>query len=448
MIQRKTKPGGKTPSASTGRSAADWQSSAAWVSAGRRIVLFVVGGALLVSAIVTVSGAVVATGSVTVESNYQVVQHPTGGVVREILVRNGDRVAAGQTLIRLDPTRARADFQAISNRVADLTIQAQRLIAERDGHGSFRIPTGLDATDPAVQQAFEAQQALFQARRTARLGEQAVLDQKLRQLDSEIRSLKVQHTSRRRERAINGDELDAVLPLFERGYVSRQRIAPLQREAARLDGEIGRIDAQISKMQSGLAEARLRKAQADKQFMNEVVNTLSRVQAALQEERQKRDKVADTLKRIDIAAPRAGFVHDLTVKTIGGVIEPAKPIAQVIPIDDTLIVEAQIAANEIDRVRPGQTAQVLFPAFNARTTPRVDGELVRLSPAELVDREGRATYTARIRIPPDEILKIGAQHKLVPGMPAQVFIETQSRSILSFILKPLSDAMGTAFRER
>ncbi|MEL7049237.1 MAG: HlyD family type I secretion periplasmic adaptor subunit, partial [Pseudomonadota bacterium] len=261
-------------------------------------------------------------------------------------------------------------------------------------------------------------------------------------------SLQVQLKARRRERAITEEELTTVIPLFERGYVSRQRLAPLQRDAARLDGDIGRLGAEVSKIESSLSETELRKQQAEKQFLNEVVTELSRVNASLEEQRLQLDQLTDTLKRTTIVAPKAGYVHDLKTSTIGGVIQPGNAIAQIIPDGDTLIVEARVAARQIDRVHTGQTAFVTFPAFNARTTPRLEGTLTRVSPAEIVDRDGRASYTARIRIPPEELARIGEGHKLIPGMPADVFIETTSRSILSYVLKPLTDAMGQAFRER
>ncbi|MEO1206166.1 MAG: HlyD family type I secretion periplasmic adaptor subunit [Pseudomonadota bacterium] len=426
----------------------DWQTSSAWVKTGRRVVLGVVAGAVILSTVLSISGAVVATGSVTVESSYQQVQHPTGGVVSQILVKNGDFVRADQPLLRLDETRAEADLGVVSSRAENLTVQSARLIAERDSLETFRLPKTLDASKDNVQQVFEAQQALFRARRKTRLGEQSVLDQRLRQLEGEIRSLKSQRDARRRERDITRKELSTVLPLFDRGYVSRQRVAPLQRDAARLDGDLGRLEAELGKMESAIAETELRKQQAEKQFLNEVVTELSRVSGALEEQRLELDKLRDTLKRTTIVAPKAGFVHDLQANTIGGVIQPGRPIAQIIPDGDTLIVEAKVAARQIDRVHTGQVAFVTFPAFNARTTPRLEGTLTRLSPAEIVDQQGRATYTARIRIPPAELLRIGRGHRLIPGMPAEVFIETTSRSILSYILKPLTDAMGQAFRER
>ena len=426
----------------------NWSQSGPWVRFGLYSVCGLVAGLTLFAAFVSISGAVVATGTVTVESKYQSVQHLDGGIVARIDVKNGERVRKGQTLVVLDQTAAQANLIAIDGRVGDLVLQQARLEAERDGLEEMQLPDGLDLAQTAIANAIKAQNALFQARRRARSGELAVLDQRVSQLTSEVQSLKAQRAARGKELAINTKELETVMPLFERGFVSLPRLSPLQREQARLEGEIGRLDAEVGKAKSGLAETELRKAQADKQYIREVVDELGKVEAALAEQRQAQAKIADVMSRIEIKAPRAGHVHGLEVHTVGGVIRPAMQIAQIIPEGERMMVEAQLPVREIDRVRPGQHAQVMFPAFNARTTPRLDGSVVKVSPAETRDERGRTFYTAVIDIPAQEMAKIGRGHALIPGMPAEVFIETSSRSILSYILKPLTDSMMQAFRER
>jgi len=425
-----------------------WSASAPWIRVGMRTVLWLVGGLLLFSMLVSISGAVVATGIVTVETKYQSVQHLDGGIVKQILVKNGQHVRAGQTLVVLEETNAKADISAIRTRIADLSIQEARLEAERDGLNEMTLPRGLDRKQPDIANAIKAQEALFKARRKTRLGEQSVLVQRIRQLEGEIRSLKAQRTARQKEREINAAELETILPLFERGYVSQQRLSPLRREEARLDGELGRLDAEMGKTQSALAESELRRAQAEKQLLSDVIEELGRVQANLAEQRQAEKKLAGVLSRTAIKAPRSGRVHGLSVHTIGAVVGPATQIAQIIPDGDRLIVQAELPPREIDRVRPGLAASILFPAFNARTTPRLTGSVVKVSPAETRDEQGRTFYTATIDITPDELAKIGTGHALIPGMPAEVFIETSSRSILSYILKPLTDTMMRSFRER
>ncbi|MBU1212640.1 MAG: HlyD family type I secretion periplasmic adaptor subunit [Alphaproteobacteria bacterium] len=426
----------------------DWTATDPWLRFGNRTVVGLVGGLFLFSLIVSISGAVIAIGKVTVEGNYQSVQHPDGGIVTAIHVRNGDLVGDGQPLVSLDSTDARANLEIVSARVRELSLQVARLIAERDGSGSFALPPGLDANDPAVSQTRAAQQALFDARMAAFKGEQGMLGERLKQVEDEVSGLEAQLTARSSEREIIERELADIVPLFERGYVNRARLSPLQRESARLTGELGRLKSELAKLDSTLAETRLRKAQSEKQFMREVVDELGKVQAQLSEQRETQKKYAEILERTQIRAPRAGRVHSLAAHTIGGVITPASQIALIIPQSDRLIVSAQLVPADIDRVRTGHKADVLFPSFNARMTPRLKGLVARVSPAEEKDEQGRTYFTAEIDIPADEIARIGADHPLIPGMPAEVFIETSYRSILSYLVKPLTDAMGHAFRER
>lgn len=426
----------------------DWTATDPWLRFGNRTVFGLVGGLFLFSLLVSISGAVIAVGKVTVEGNYQSVQHPDGGIVTAIHVKNGDLVGEGQTLVSLDSTDARANLEIVSSRVRELSVQVARLIAERDNKNAFELPDGLATNDPAVRQTLAAQQALFDARMAAYKGEQSMLGERLKQVGDEVYGLEAQLSARSSERDINDRELADIVPLFERGYVNRARLSPLQRESARLTGELGRLKAELAKLDSTLSETRLRKAQSEKQFMREVVDELGKVQAQLSEQRETQKKYADILDRTEVKAPRAGRVHSLAAHTIGGVVTPASQIALIIPQAERLIVSAQLAPADIDRVRTGLKADVLFPAFNARTTPRLKGLVARVSPAEEKDEQGRTYYTAEIDISADELARIATDHPLIPGMPAEVFIETSYRSILSYLVKPLMDAVGHAFRER
>lgn len=426
----------------------DWTSTDPWLRFGNRTVFGLVGGLFLFSIIVSISGAVIAVGKVTVEGNYQSVQTPDGGVVTTIHVKNGDVVREGQALVTLDSTDARANLEIVATRVRELAIQQARLNAERDGRENFELPQGFDAEDAAVRQTMAAQTSLFNARMAAYKGEQGMLSERLKQVEDEFAGLTAQLAARVSEREINESELADIIPLFERGYVNRARIAPLRRESARLGGEVGRLKAELAKLASTLSETRLRKAQSEKQFLREVVDELGKVQAQLAEQRETYKKYSEILERTEIRAPRSGRVHTLATHTIGGVVSPASQIALIIPQDERMIVTAQLAPADIDRVRSGLKASVLFPAFNARTTPRLAGVVSRVSPAEEHDDHGRTYFTAEIDIRADELARVGNEHPLVPGMPAEVFIETSYRSILSYLVKPLTDAFGHAFRER
>jgi HlyD family secretion protein len=424
---------------------ADWHLTEPWIRRGTRVVVWLVGGMLAWLMIVSISGAVMAPARVTVETSYQTVQHLYGGIVREILVRNGDTVEAGDVLVRLDATEVAANLSVARSRVRDLAIQAARLEAERDRRDAFEVPAGLDAADEETARIISAQRALFDARLTGRRGEQSVLGERRRQLEGEMRGVEAQLASAKKQAAINARELASIRPLYDKGYVNQQRIAPLEREAARLEGETGRLASEISKVQGSLMEVDLRIQQSEKAFTTEVVDELRKVQAALSEQRESERTFADRLARVDIRSPRAGRIHALKPQTIGGVVTAASPILQVIPDGERLIVAAELKTGDIDKVRVGQTAGVRFPALDSATTPRLEGQVVRVSPAELTDQNGRSYFTADVELSPEQLARLDAAHVLVPGMPAEVYFETGSHSMLSYLLKPLADAIAHTF---
>jgi HlyD family secretion protein len=288
---------------------------------------------------------------------------------------------------------------------------------------------------------------LFEARHAAHLGQRSVLKERREQLAGETRGLEAQLGAVRKQTDINARELASVMPLFEKGFVNQQRIAPLQRESARLEGEFGRINAEVAKNRSTLAETELRVAQVDKEYMQEVVDELRKVQAGLAEQEETLKAHADKVQRTEIRAPSAGFVHALTLHTEGGVVTAASSILQIVPDGQKLVIDSQLAPQDIDKVRAGQKSFVLFPAFNARETPRLEGEVQKVSPAEITGKEGQRYFTVQVAVPPAELAKLPKGHQLVPGMPAEVYIETTPRTILSYFLKPLTDAMSRAFRE-
>jgi HlyD family secretion protein len=430
-----------------GNTAEDWQSSDPWVRTGMRVVIWLFGGLLLFSALVSISGAVVTAGTVNVEGNYQTVQHLDGGIVEKILVKNGDMVEAGDLLVKLDATQTRASLDVTRARLAELLIQRARLEAERDDKDSYELPAAARSANKETDRIAAAQKSLFDARRAAHKGERSVLKQRIDQLKGERAGLEAQAVAVKKQREINKRELASVMPLFEKGFVNQQRIAPLQREHARLEGEEGRVAAEIAKNASTLAETELRVAQVDKDYVQEVTDELRKVLAGLAEQEETLKAQADKVQRTEIRAPRSGHVHALSVHTEGGVITAASPILQIIPDGGKLVVDSQLPTQEIDKVRKGQKAIVLFPAFNARETPRIEGHVTKVSPAEVADKDGRRYYTVQTEISATELAKLGKGHQLVPGMPAEVYIETTPRTILSYFLKPLTDAMSRALRE-
>lgn len=428
---------------------ADWRACDPWIRLGRRIVLWLLGGLLITGFVVSISGAVVAPGQVIVASNNKAVQHLEGGIVTDIRVANGDRVGRGDVLLRLDDTAARANLAVVRARLIDATIQEARLETERDGGTRFELsgPLAELGRDDDVDKVYRAQRTLFQARHASRTGTRAMLEARIEQSDAELKGLRAQHSARSRERELVLAELKTLRPLFQKGYTSQQRVGAMERDAARLDGEVGRLASEIGRATSAMAEARLKLVQSEKDFVEGVVDELRKVQAQIAELRESRTALKDRLERTEIRAPNAGRVHALAAHTEGGVIAPGTQIMQIVPDGERLVVETLVPPQDIDKVRTGLTATVRFTAFNARTTPQVTGRVAKVSAAQLTDSQGRTYFTALIDIPVEELDRIGGARRLLPGMPAEVFIETGARSILSYVLRPLEDAVMRAFRE-
>lgn len=426
----------------------DWHSTEPWVRFGMRTVTYLCGGLLAGSLLFSVSGAVVTPGTVAVEGEYKAVQHLEGGIVDKILVHNGDRVKEGDVLVHLDDTQARASLAATNAKYAELAMQEARLIAERDHKESFDPPAAIDLATPENSKLLEAQKQLFEARRTAYLGQQKVLNQRITQSESELTGATGQLESRNKELTLNELELSNVKPLFDKGFVNMQRIGPLERENVRIRGDIINLKSQITKGKSARTEAEARLAQVEKEYTQQAAEDLQKVQSGLAEQTETRKALSDKLSRTDIRAPAAGIVHALAVHTEGGVVQPGSTLLQIIPEDRQLLVEARIAPNDIDKVHQGQTATVRFSSFDSHSTPRLTGIVRKISPAEIVDKDGKAFYTTEVEVPPAELMKLATGHRLVPGMPAEVYLETQSRSILSYFLKPLTDMLARTFRER
>ncbi|MEM9355061.1 MAG: HlyD family type I secretion periplasmic adaptor subunit [Pseudomonadota bacterium] len=420
-----------------------------WIRLGMRTVYSLIAGLIIFGGIVSINGAVVATGTVTVENNYKTIQHPDGGIVAHIHVRNGELVKVGQELVTLDETEDRANLSIIESRILSRQIQLARLKAERDRKSNFELPDNIKpvASEPRLVPTISSQRALFEARLQSRNGEQKVLTQRVEQLTAQLTGLQAQLDSRKAERDLTQTDLAAVKKLFQKGFANRQRLTALARDAARLEGEVGRLLGDVVRIQGALTEAQLQKVQSEKTFTESVVDELQKIEADLGELEENQTKLQQKLKRTIVRSPYSGRVHALQIHTEGGVIKPANSIMQIIPDGERLVVEARVPPQQIDRVRQGSSAGIRFPAFNARTTPRLEGKVVTVSPAQINDNQGETYFTALVEIPSAEIGKIPTEHRLIPGMPAEVYIETGARSILSYFLKPLVDAMFPAFRE-
>jgi len=418
--------------------------------AGLIIVLLLGGGVGGWAATTELAGALIAQGSIVVDSNVKKVQHPTGGIVGELLVHDGDHVKVGDVLVRLDETVMRANLAIVTKGLNELMARKARLEAERDGSDTIKFPPELLARpdDPDAKAAIEGARNLFLLRRKARLGQKDQLQQRISQLEEEIRGLDAQQTAKTEEIKLIQRELAGVHDLYAKKLVPLSRLTQLEREATRLDGEHGQLIATMAQAQGKIAETRLQIIQIDRDLGSEVAKDLADADAKLGEFIERKVTAEDQLKRTTIRAPQTGTVFQSTVHTIGGVITAGEPIMLIVPDSDKLEVEAKINPQDIDQVKIGQSAVLRFSAFNIRTTPEINGEVTRVSADTATDqRTGQTYYTIRIALPPKEVARLG-NVKLIPGMPVEAFVQTGERTVISYLMKPIYDQYLRAFREK
>ncbi|GBU18777.1 MULTISPECIES: HlyD family type I secretion periplasmic adaptor subunit [Methylobacterium] len=398
-----------------------------------------------------ISGAVIAPGQLVVESDVKKVQHPTGGVVGELRVRDGQRVKAGDILIRLDETQTRANLDIVLKALDEASARRSRDEAERDGAASVAFPPELLARaegDPVVARLVDGETRLFNARVAGREGQKAQLRERVTQLRQEIAGLTEQAAAKNREIALIGPELRGVKELYAKNLVQLSRVNQLERDAARLEGERGQLMASTASARGKITEIELQILQIDQDMRTEVGKDLADIRAKWSELVEKRVSAEDQLKRIDLRAPQDGTVHQLTVHTIGGLVTPSEPAMLIVPSADQLAVEVRIQPQDIDSVHVDQKTVLRFPAFNQRVTPEIDGVVSRVSADVSTDPKTGATfYTARIHVPDSEKQRLGGV-RLVPGMPVETFMQIGERSVLSYLTKPLTDQIAKAWRER
>lgn len=418
--------------------------------AGLAGVMILAGGVGGWAATTELAGAVVGSGTLVVDSYSKKVQHLTGGVVGELNVREGAKVKAGDVLIRLDETVTRANLQIVVKNLDELAARQTRLEAERDGREQLDYPAELAArvSDRNVMRMLAGEYKLFEMRRIARAGRKAQLDERIGQLRDQIRGLEEQIGAKDRETNFIDQELVGVRELWRKNLVQITRVTTLERDAARLHGERGALVAAIAEARGKITETTLQIMQVDQDLRTEVGKELAEIRAKASELVEKRVAAEDQLKRIDIRAPQDGTVQQLAQHTVGGVINAGEPIMLIVPANDSLVVEVRIAPQEIDRVSIGQPVLLRFTAFNQRTTPQLNGEVSQVSADVTVDQKsGASYYVTRIAVPDTEIARLGGV-KLIAGMPVEAFIQTGQRTVMSYLVKPLSDQLMHAWRER
>ncbi|MCG7394809.1 HlyD family type I secretion periplasmic adaptor subunit [Microvirga sp. ACRRW] len=416
---------------------------------GLSSALFLVGGLGGWAAVTELSGAVVAPGSIVVESHVKKVQHPTGGVVGEILARDGSHVRAGDVVVRLDETIARANLAMVAKSLDELAARQSRLQAERDSLERVSFPSELKERLHEIELAslIQGEIHLFETRRAARAGQQAQLKERISQLQEQIDGLKLQATAKADEIKLIQDELIGVDQLWRKNLVPITRVTALKREETRLRGEHGQLISNVAQAKGRISETSLQIIQIDQDLRSEVSQELREVQAKIAELVERKVSALDQLKRIEIRAPQSGVVHQSVVHTVGGVIGGGEAMMLIVPETDDLSVEVKVSPQDIDQVRPGLRTVLRLTSFSQRSTPELMGTVVLIAADLVTDaRSGERYYPVRVALAPGERERLGAL-RLVPGMPVEGLIQTSSRSALSYLTKPVVDHAVRAFRE-
>jgi HlyD family secretion protein len=417
---------------------------------GLAVVVVLAGGLGGWASTAQISGALIAPGSVVVDSNVKKVQHPTGGVVGEVRVRDGDVVKAGDIVVRLDDTVTKASLAIVTKNLNGLWARAARLQAEQQGADKIDFPATLldQADDPDVKAVMASETKLFEVRSTGRIGQKAQLRERITQLNEEIAGLSAQEVAKSHEIALVNQELVGVQQLYEQHLVQMSRLTTLERDASRLEGERAQLVASRAQAKGKITETELQIIQVDKDLVSDVSKDLRETNDKIGEFVERKVTAEDQLRRIDIRAPQDGMVLQSTVHTVGGVISAGDAIMMIVPQRDNLSVEAKVNPQDIDKLQIGQKTLLRLSAFNQRTTPELNGVVSRVSPDTTTDqRTGQSYYTIRVSMSPEEIARLG-DVKLIPGMPVEAFVQTGERTMLSYLIKPLHDQLMRAFREK
>lgn len=403
------------------------------------------------SVMAQLDSAVVTQGTVIVESSIKKVQHPTGGVIGAINVREGQRVTEGDVVVRLDDTATRAALGIIVNELTTTRVRVARLNTERAGAATIAFPEDLitrSTKESDVRLTLDGENRVFASRRVLRNGQKAQLGQRVGQLEEEVKGLIGQERSLEIQLKVARQELLDLRELEAKKLTIKPRLTNLEREIARNEGQLGETMARRLSLKGKIAETQLQILQLDDDHIAEISKELREGESKINELQERRITAEDQLKRVEVRAPISGIIHQLAVHTVGGVVNQTEALMSIVPELDRLVLEVRIQPQDIDQVHVGQSARVRFTAFNQRTTPEITGELYRIG-GDLTKepQTGTAFFTAGIAIGEGELRKLDGL-RLMPGMPADAFIKTGARTFASYIVKPLTDHMSRSMRER
>lgn len=419
----------------------------AWAGIGIIAVFIVSFGAW--SVLAPLESAAIAAGVIEAETSRKTIQHLEGGIIGEILVKDGDAVAAGQALIRLNDVKARTQLVALTGQLWDALAREARLLAERDKRDQIQYPDSLtqQARDPGVQLVMAGQSKIFHARRSAFDSKVALIKQRIAQVREEIVGLRAQETASRKRATLLNDEAAGLRQLLGKGFVPKPRVLALEREIVETEGKRGDLMAQIARAQQTIAESEVNIISLENDSQNEIAQSLRDTQNQIHELVEQIQAAAHVLTRTEVRAPEAGVVTDLRVRTPGGVIAAGEPLLDLVPKDDRLIVTAQIRPEDIDLVRAGLPAQIRLIPYRQRRTPPIAGRVIHVSADRLLDqRSGQPYYLAKVEAD-EAMLKRLEGVEMVAGMPTEVMIMTGKTTVALYALAPILDSFDRAFRE-
>jgi HlyD family secretion protein len=402
------------------------------------------------SAVSNINGAVIAPAVVTVESFTKKVQHRDGGIVKAIRVVDGDTVKEGQELILLDDTDTRSELAIVEGLLLEFLTKRARLEAQRDDAAAIEFPPEILARkdEPEVARIIAGQEKLFTSRQASINGKREQLAQQIAQLDEQIIGLKAQKDSKEKQIGFILDELKGLRKLLKDGLVPQSRVLAMEREMSRLQGELGQFAAEIASALGKIGEIKIQTIQIGEEDRSQVLTELRDAESRIAELKERQISASSKMGRTSIKAPLNGTVYQSTAHTIGGVIAPGEVIMLIVPEGDKLVLQAQVSPADIDSVREGQIAVVRFSSIKDRMSPELDGKVAHVA-ADTSQRDANQPpyYAVRVELVAEHLGRLG-KHKLRPGMPAEAFIRTDERTVLSYFLKPLLDQLAHTFREQ
>ncbi len=405
-------------------------------------------GALLWAQFTQINGAVIAVGRVTVQGKPKTVQHLDGGIVQEIPVEDGDRVRAGEVLVRLDDTLLRANLQIYRSRLANAAALRDRLEAEQSGLKAIDYDDDIHALGERDLAAVRrGQTAIFTSRRDVHLGRREQLEEKIRQFNNQITGINALVNAKKDQLTSLESELEGMIELSERGHIRKSQVLSMQRSRSDLIGQLGEHEAELARIANSIRDTELEILLAERQVREEAVTELRETNTSIEEMVQQILSTEKQLERVEIRSPVDGIIHEMQVVTIGGVVAPGAVLLQVIPSGSGIVFETRVDPSAIDQVYIDQPARIRLSAFNQRKTPELTGAIVNISADAVVDEaSGASFYRVLVASPTEELNRLG-DLDVLPGMPVEAYLQTDERTVLSYLVKPFTEQVNRAFRE-